>query len=414
MYTKEEIFKDIQKIMNEDYAGYIDIRDLNHPERYTVANDMSEEEFLDTIKEYLLDFNDGHLWFGSKKKIPTYVGFSVRRYEDALYVIDVSKESSLIVGDVITLIDGVSIKELGEIHQKRLKDTIPERQNWNAILNKSTIVQVTREDQPFVLDLSNFNKEPIIAEYSFKQMDSNTAYIKLTDFAQESPIREIIKNNKETLENSENLIIDVRVNWGGNDSFYFPLLDYIFDQPVHFKDLFAEDQNVFTNHTERNYQLWIPELKDYLTQELDDYTRAMLEEEITIFEKNRGRGLIETSDDDDYLINGHSMPENVYVLSDVYCGSSGDTFVENVKKSPKVTVVGRSTMGIIDYINVVTVDYGEYEFVYSIAKMNQKYATNGIGISPDIYIPWTPDHLKEDKDLTYVLELIKSNSLKAH
>ncbi len=24
MHTKEEIFKDIQKIMNEDYAGYID------------------------------------------------------------------------------------------------------------------------------------------------------------------------------------------------------------------------------------------------------------------------------------------------------------------------------------------------------------------------------------------------------
>ena len=412
MHTKEEIFKDIQKVMNEDYAGYIDSKNLNHPECYTVANDMSEEEFLNTIEEYLLDFNDGHLWFGSKKKNPTYVGFSVRRYEDALYVIEVSKESNLIVGDKITLIDGISIKELAQIHQKRLEDNILERQNWNAILNTSTIVQVTREDQPFVLNLSNFDRELTIAEYSFKQIDSNTAYIKLTDFAQEAPIREIIKNNKESLENSKNLIIDVRVNRGGNDSFYFPLLNYIFDQPVHFKDLFAEDQNVFTNHTERNYRLWIPVLKEYLTQELDDYTRAMLEEEITFFEKNRGNGLIETSDDDDYLINGQPIPENIYVLSDVYCGSSGDTFVENVKKSPKVTVVGRSTMGIIDYINVVTVDYGEYEFVYSIAKMNQKYATNGIGISPDIYIPWTPEHLKEDKDLAYVLELIKSNSFK--
>ena len=412
MHTKEEIFKDIQRIMNEDYAGYIDSRDLNHPELYTVANDMSEEEFLNTIEEYLLDFNDGHLWFESKKKNPTYVGFSVRRYENTLYVIDVSKESKLIVGDEITLIDGVSIEELAQKHQKRLEDNIPERQNWNAILNKSTSVQVMRGDQFFVLNLSSYDKESTGAEYSFKQMDSNTAYIKLTDFAQEAPIRELIKNNKETLENSKNLIIDVRVNRGGNDSFYFPLLDYIFEQPVHFKDLFAEDQNVFTNHTERNYQLWIPELKEYLTQELDDYTRVMLEEEIIFFEKNRGKGLIETFDDDDYLINGHSMPESIYVLSDVYCGSSGDTFVENVKKSPKVTVVGRSTMGIIDYINVVTVDYGEYEFVYSIAKMNQKYATNGIGISPDIYIPWTPEHLKEDKDLSYVLELIKSNSLK--
>jgi len=46
----------------------------------------------------------------------------------------------------------------------------------------------------------------------------------------------------------------------------------------------------------------------------------------------------------DYTIQGQLNPKNVYVLTDVTCGSSGDTFLQNVKKSPKVTVVGRPTM----------------------------------------------------------------------
>ncbi len=30
------------------------------------------------------------------------------------------------------------------------------------------------------------------------------------------------------------------------------------------------------------------------------------------------------------------------------------------------------------------------------------------GVAPHIYLPWTPEHLKEDKDLSYVLERIQS------
>lgn len=42
------ILNDIQKIISEDYAGYIDSQHLNHPDRYTVPNDMSEQEFEET------------------------------------------------------------------------------------------------------------------------------------------------------------------------------------------------------------------------------------------------------------------------------------------------------------------------------------------------------------------------------
>lgn len=410
MFTKEEIYKDIQKIMKEDYAGYIDSQHLNQPDRYTITNDMSDQEFEETIEDYLLDFNDGHLWFGARNTEIPYIGFSVRRYKDALYVTSSPEEKRLMKGDKIKLIDGISIPELAITYAKRLEDKVLERQRWTSVLSKATTLQVERDHKLFVVTLASYDKTPRVGEYSFEQIEPNTAYIKLTDFAQEAPIQKIIQDNQEALKTSENLVIDVRVNHGGNDFFYFSLLDYIFDDNVAFSTLFAEDENMLTNYTERNYQLWVPELKAYLMQELDDDTRDMVEDEIELFEQNRNKGLVDVPEDSDFIIEGRSTPANVYVLSDYSCASSGDTFVSNAKKSPKVTVVGRATMGIIDYMNVVTVDYGDYEFVYSISKMNQKYATNGIGIAPDIYIPWTPEHLTEDKDLAYVLELIKNKN----
>lgn len=53
-----------------------------------------------------------------------------------------------------------------------------------------------------------------------------------------------------------------------------------------------------------------------------------------------------------FLIQGGSNPKNIYILTDQYCGSSGDSFVKLAKQSPKVTVVGRNTMGVLDYSNV--------------------------------------------------------------
>lgn len=66
-------------------------------------------------------------------------------------------------------------------------------------------------------------------------------------------------------------------------------------------------------------------------------------------------------------------------------------------------------MGIVDFCNVVTQDYGDYEFVYSVSKMNENYYTNKTGVIPDVHIPWTPEHLERDVDLEYVLGLIEKS-----
>lgn len=409
MFTKEDIFKDIQNIISHDYAGCIDKKHMNHPKRYTVSNDMDDRAFEEVIQDYLLDFGDGHLWFASKDaKLPNR-GFSVRRSGNALYVTKATREKRLDIGDEITHIDGKDISALALQHYKRLEEELPERQRWDSIIRRSEVIQVrrNRNGENFELNLSNYDPEPYQGIYTFKRFDKETAYIQITDFAEEKSIRELIQNNQKNLSEIRYLMIDVRVNYGGNDAFYFPLLQYIFDRKTQFSELFADDEVMYTNYTERNCQLWIEALKDYMTQDLDESTMKMLEEDIKLIENNVGKGFQEVPEETDFEIKGSSSPEHIYVLSDYYCGSSGDTFVSNVKKSPKVTVVGRATMGIMDYFNVVTVDYGQFEFWYGISKMHDNYSINGKGVEPDIYIPWTPDHLAEDKDLMYVQKLIE-------
>lgn len=47
---------------------------------------MTENEFVERNQQYLLDFNDGHLWFKAKQSTLPYRGVKVRRYKDRLYI----------------------------------------------------------------------------------------------------------------------------------------------------------------------------------------------------------------------------------------------------------------------------------------------------------------------------------------
>lgn len=403
MFNKTEIFNDIIQIMKTDYAGAAEKQEVNRPQDYRITDDMEERDFIETVQSYLLDFKDGHLSFNAKDAVIPNLGFKARRHQNELYVTEAIEEKRLQKGDQIVEIDGLTIEEFGNRHSKVLEDTVLERQFWNVALRKAENILVARDGGAFGLSLANYERSPYIPSYELKKLNPDTVYMKLTDFAQEKPILDLLEKHKEDLNHSANLIIDVRVNYGGNDMFYFPILDYVFDRPTSFKSLFQADEIMYTNYSEQNCNLWTNELKGYLEQELDAETEKWAKEEIALFEKNKGKGFQTVQEDLDYTIQGQDSPQNVYVLTDVTCGSSGDTFASNVKKSPKVQVVGRPTMGIVDFCNVVTMDYGDYEFGYSVSKMHEKYYTNETGVTPHVHIPWTPGHLVEDEDLEWVM-----------
>lgn len=102
------------------------------------------------------------------------------------------------------------------------------------------------------------------------------------------------------------------------------------------------------------------------------------------------------------MINTEPGPDKIILLTDVYCGSSGDSFVEVCKNSSMVTVIGRP-IGLNDYANIAVRSWADkFELWYPTSKLSrvdEGDGMSGIGIKPDIYVPCTPKHIKEDVDL---------------
>jgi C-terminal processing protease CtpA/Prc len=134
------------------------------------------------------------------------------------------------------------------------------------------------------------------------------------------------------------------------------------------------------------------------------------------WERNRGQGFVEFNFDEfipDTFIKGLSSPKKVIILTDVYCGNAGDSFIDHCKKSSKVTVIGRATAGLNDYANLAVKRWEEgYELWYPTSRLSsidQGLGMTGKGIEPHIHIPWTPSHIERDVDLELAMNLLEKN-----
>ena len=153
-------------------------------------------------------------------------------------------------------------------------------------------------------------------------------------------------------------------------------------------------------------------------EEISPETIKLLEEMKEELLRHRGKGYVPYQHESEEFfpeVRGGRYPERIFVLSDIYCVSSGDNFVQMMKQFKKVTVVGRPTLGILDYSNCCTVDYGDYRLMFPTSRclsLDQGKGMTDQGVLPDIEIPWTPSHFERDVDLDKCLELIRQGNVK--
>ncbi|MBN8210550.1 hypothetical protein JI666_17475 [Bacillus sp. NTK071] len=416
------IFDDIIQILHHDYAGCVDKKGWDSPYYYRdklihmqEEGAISDQTFVELVEDYLLDFKDLHMSFkktGEEKERNT-IGFNVRRYEDSLYIVASLKEKRLQPGDFITALDGLSITQVVETHKRSLMEVKAERENWNTLLIKYKTALVTNQKgQTFTLDLRTYNQEPYQPDYTLVEVAPGIVLLKLTDFMDHHAISTLLNEKSHLLRERDHLIIDVRVNKGGNDLAYFDLLSYLFeDEEINLED-FTSDR-MLTNCTNRNVELRVRFLKNLLLSINDDNTVNQIKAMIKTLEENKGRGFVELDfkgSKETLRIKTKKGPKQVIVLTDVYCGSSGDSFVEICKNSSKVTVLGRATKGLNDYSNLAVRSWNDqFELWYPTSKLSRVdhgYGMTGIGIVPDCYIPWSPYHIMEDIDLKKAIELV--------
>ncbi|MEH7456753.1 S41 family peptidase [Bacillus sp. JJ1127] len=425
MYT--EIFKEVVSITHHDYSGCIDKKGwddpttyLNKIEKLEKQGELSPFQFAEIVQDYLIDFKDDHMFFRiiSNEQPLNSVGFQVKRYEDRLYITAVGQEKRVTKGQAIVALDHMKIPDLLIKYKRYLSESTYEREKWRHILSKPSSCDIIDEVGNIkTISLQKYLPSEYVPIYSLEQYNHDTLLMKLTDFGNTEAINQLIVNHKHELDSFPNLIIDVRENRGGSDDSYFNLLPYLFeDKEI---PLFDSSDTMQLNHTKRNYDLRMKNFQIENPESLDDVSKLFSDMFIHDLKKNYNKGFVtfDTSGLPPELqtlkIHGRETPSKVVVLTDVTCGSSGDSFVETCKKSSKLTVIGRPTAGVNDYSNLAVMEWDDTFALYyptsRLSIVDKGEGMSGIGIQPHLYIPWTPEHIEEDVDLKTALYLLNDS-----
>ncbi len=235
-----------------------------------------------------------------------------------------------------------------------------------------------RKESPFKRELESIDKINFKSPSIIKLDEKNTIISLLSFSLGYKSFNDFIKENKHLIINSENLIIDIRGNTGGN-GIYFPLIA-----------LYA------TQNMEGSQGLVLASLDNLSYFERQrKYSKKVFKPVVNRIKSNQGE-----------IIDGPSYPgkkfktpkkskiKNVAILTDEGCASASESFILHSKRSStKVKIFGAPTEGTIDYTSVTSILLNSGKqyiyFRYPTSTLNKEIPNNGYnktGIIPDIPI----------------------------
>ncbi|MGV8084074.1 MAG: S41 family peptidase [Coriobacteriia bacterium] len=424
MRAYDTMLETIVNAVLEDYAGIDERRELCGPKQYIAAygralmrGEVDDRFFFRLMNQFLAGLQDRNLRLYLQPTgtfTPSTAGFRVRRHGDSLYVTEVHEESRLQPGDALLTLNSSGLDEHLEYTGRNIVySDIPERQLWDNLVKMSRHAIVLHPDgSQEDLELRAYPATERDYALSCQPLAPGVAYLKLEHFTDPEAVARLIAENEELLSSADRLIVDVCKNIGGIDEAFFPLLRFIHHEPVRLAELLG-DEGVYTNYSANNCERRIRQLEALAAEGASGDDAGWIAEEIASLRAKSGKGYLFERDEDlpslDFLVEGGRPEQRVIVLADTFCENAAETFVEVAKRSKKVTVVGRPTMGNIDYCNHITIALDDaFAFSYPISKTKRAWEGRGIsgrGVAVDVYVPWTPEECVRDVLLERAVEL---------
>lgn len=380
-----EIFEEVVSIMREDSSTCKDMGVGPYKKYKSLINDsMSRILFVKTMKRYISEFRlPGHLNFTDDTM--GNIDYEVIRRDDFLYVTKAAKGSLLKVGDKIIKVDSMDIVDVATENSVFLMDEPFDRQTylWWQILMFSKTVTVIRDGMQ--VDIQTVLSKNVVYEeekYYYNFSGDKKIYLRLADFYDDMTINEIINELEPYLAECEELAIDVKGNGGGSSLTYSRLLEYCFPEGKHQ----IHDYGMEINYSDRNCKSRLRIFSEFFGDDISEELREGLEAEKRKLLSYKGKGFVK-QELEDMFVAGKKYPLKVFVYTDECCCSAGEAFVEIAAKSPKVTVIGRPTMGINDYSNCTNAVWDSFFFAYPTSRDCRIDLGNGIlgkGVPVDI------------------------------
>ena len=427
----DELFDAVTGTIRHQYVGFPHKQQYYTPAEYHTYvfthfryQDLTYEMLVRSLHQFIGDLHDRHIkllcddWIDYRNLAMKY---RVRATEDTLYVTSADPETGLMAGDKILQIQGMTPQKVRKLTRNNcFYSRYPERELWGGYLRMAESLLVEHADgkretmRMKLFPASEHVLSPSQAyPISFWQIpckNGSAVCLQLQRMDSEV-ISNICQKYKDEIAHAALLILDLRRCIGGDEGAGWELFPYLIDKETSLQELLG-DEGSYVLCTKENCALRISQLQTYAQQlasldsgePADKEALAMIESEIRFYRENMGKGLTfrpADSIDDENITPASEAPARIVVLTDTFCENEGEQFVSMCRRcGKKVTLLGRPTMGTLDYDDNINLQvHPHMTLSYPIRMTKAAHDGRGIsekGIAPDIYIPWTPDEIHRD------------------
>lgn len=219
------------------------------------------------------------------------------------------------------------------------------------------------------------------SDFSLSKLDSQTLLLCLPsmDRRYQEIINKRLNDNKSLLENTPFLVIDCRGNTGGAANTWWPLKRYLYANPT-----LTDGYLYWASKDNAEFMLKFADAADgRMKKYYKKIAKAM--------KKSPGTFIGSMNASRQQLKEVPPNPRKVALLVNSRCASSCEMFVLWAKQSKKVTVIGETTAGIVDYgaLNELAVPCHNWAFRYPTSRSNRVSDGRGfdnIGIEPHVCV----------------------------
>ncbi|RFM34448.1 S41 family peptidase [Chitinophaga silvisoli] len=213
----------------------------------------------------------------------------------------------------------------------------------------------------------------------FKILSNKTSLIKIksSDITLRDTLDQVIGKNWKNITSKENLIIDIRNNSGGHIMTFDTLNRLYITKPIH-------TDAVFIKASQDNISLYSESL---INPNFNEEEKKDFKELIDTLKKHIGN-VTKVSNEDSIYVNGTTYPKRIFIITNSGTGSAAELFVMHAKQSQKVTVVGESTKGALDFTEIgrnrdLPCPFWQYMCPMGMGEHKYIPLIDNIGIQPD-------------------------------
>lgn len=386
--TATECHQQLQGWLSFFRDGHIGIG-LNTNGEDAQSHTSKIHEFNEEAFSQYLDTKQAEDWEG----IWTFSGYTLAlKKEDSdynAYVIESSNESWKKGQVKFTIHDGGNgthtVSYYMADHSLRSIDSVSNLDKNHLVIGRNWLT-LSRQNAKTVSapSVTQYVKLMAARQPLFEVLSNTTVLLRIPSFnhSLKKEIDKVIKDNLDTILQTENLIIDIRGNGGGSDVSYDEILPIIYTNPI--RTIGLEFLSTTLNNS-RMLQF----------MEYDNFSDEDKEWAKVSYNKLENRlGEFVNLEDDTVTVETfdrvHPLPKNVGVLIDNRNGSTAEQFLLAAKQSQKVKLFGVTTRGVLDISNMYQVKSPSKHFTlyYSLSKSFRipEMAIDSKGIQPDFYI----------------------------